>query len=84
MVKCGVFFAVRTVFLNIIYTSFGFKGLAMLLGTLMWRVVLVVLEQGFPTFLNGETLDKTSAILWHPTYGETHTLTFHSIRNENT
>jgi hypothetical protein len=27
MVKCGVFFAVRTEFLNIIYTSFGFKGL---------------------------------------------------------
>jgi hypothetical protein len=27
MVKCGVFFAVRTEFLNIIWTSFGFKGL---------------------------------------------------------
>jgi hypothetical protein len=27
MVKCGVFFAVRTEFLNIIYMSFGFKGL---------------------------------------------------------
>jgi hypothetical protein len=27
MVKCGVFFAVRTEFLNIIYTCFGFKGL---------------------------------------------------------
>jgi hypothetical protein len=27
MVKCGVFFAVRTEFLNIILTSFGFKGL---------------------------------------------------------
>jgi hypothetical protein len=27
MVKCGVFFVVRTEFLNIIYTSFGFKGL---------------------------------------------------------
>jgi hypothetical protein len=27
MVKCGVFFAVRTEFLNIIQTSFGFKGL---------------------------------------------------------
>jgi hypothetical protein len=27
MVKCCVFFAVRTEFLNIIYTSFGFKGL---------------------------------------------------------
>jgi hypothetical protein len=25
--KCGVFFAVRTEFLNIIYTRFGFKGL---------------------------------------------------------
>jgi hypothetical protein len=24
MVKCGVFFAVRTEFLNVIYTSFGF------------------------------------------------------------
>jgi hypothetical protein len=27
MVNCGVFFAVRTEFLNIIQTSFGFKGL---------------------------------------------------------
>jgi hypothetical protein len=27
MVKCGVFFAVRTEFLNIIHTSFGFKEL---------------------------------------------------------
>jgi hypothetical protein len=27
MVKCGVFFAVRTEFLNIIYTCYGFKGL---------------------------------------------------------
>jgi hypothetical protein len=27
MVKCSVFFAVRTELLNIIYTSFGFKGL---------------------------------------------------------
>jgi hypothetical protein len=27
MVKCGVFFAVRTEFINIIYTRFGFKGL---------------------------------------------------------
>jgi hypothetical protein len=27
MVKYGVFFAVRTEFLNIIYTSFGFKRL---------------------------------------------------------
>jgi hypothetical protein len=27
MVKCGVLFEVRTEFLNIIYTSFVFKGL---------------------------------------------------------
>jgi hypothetical protein len=27
MVKCGVLFEVRTEFLNIIYTIFGFKGL---------------------------------------------------------
>jgi hypothetical protein len=27
MVKCGVLFEVRTQFLNITYTSFGFKGL---------------------------------------------------------
>jgi hypothetical protein len=27
MVKCGVLFEVRTEFLNIIYTSFGCKGL---------------------------------------------------------
>jgi hypothetical protein len=27
MVKCSVFFAVRAEFLNIILTSFGFKGL---------------------------------------------------------
>jgi hypothetical protein len=27
MVKCCIFFAVRTEFLNIIWTSFGFKGL---------------------------------------------------------
>jgi hypothetical protein len=27
IVKCGVLFEVRTEFLNIIYTSFGFKGL---------------------------------------------------------
>jgi hypothetical protein len=27
MVKCGVFFAVRTEFLNIIQTSFSFRGL---------------------------------------------------------
>jgi hypothetical protein len=32
--------------------------------------------------LNGDTLDKTSAIPWHPTHGETPT--FHSIRKENT
>jgi hypothetical protein len=31
MVKCGVFFAVRTEFLNIIQTSFGFKGLKWIL-----------------------------------------------------
>jgi hypothetical protein len=30
MVKCGVFFAVRTEFLNVIQTSFGFKGLSKL------------------------------------------------------
>jgi hypothetical protein len=35
-------------------------------------------------FLNGDTLDKTSAIPSHPTHGETPTLTFHSIRKENT
>jgi hypothetical protein len=29
MVKCGVFFAVRTEFLNIIQPSFGFKGIVM-------------------------------------------------------
>jgi hypothetical protein len=29
MVKCGVFFAVRTEFLNMIYTSFGFSGLSL-------------------------------------------------------
>jgi hypothetical protein len=27
-VRCGVLFEVRTEFLNIIYTSFGFKGLS--------------------------------------------------------
>jgi hypothetical protein len=27
MAKCGVLFEVRTKFLNVIYTSFGFKGL---------------------------------------------------------
>jgi hypothetical protein len=27
MVKCGVLFGVRTIFLSIIKTSFGFKGL---------------------------------------------------------
>jgi hypothetical protein len=27
MVKCGVLFEVRTGFLNIIYTSFGYRGL---------------------------------------------------------
>jgi hypothetical protein len=27
MVKCGVLYEVQTKFLNIIYTSFGFKGL---------------------------------------------------------
>jgi hypothetical protein len=27
MVKCGVLFEVRTEFINIIYTSVGFKGL---------------------------------------------------------
>jgi hypothetical protein len=27
MMKCGVLFEVRSEFLNIIYTSFGFKGL---------------------------------------------------------
>jgi hypothetical protein len=27
IVKCGVLFEVRTEFLNVIYTSFGFKGL---------------------------------------------------------
>jgi hypothetical protein len=32
MVKCGVFFAVRTEFLNIIQTSFGFKGSAFVEG----------------------------------------------------
>jgi hypothetical protein len=31
MVKCGVLFEVRTGFLNTIYTSFGFKGLMVLL-----------------------------------------------------
>jgi hypothetical protein len=28
MLKCGVLFEVRTEFLNIIYTSFGFKGIS--------------------------------------------------------
>jgi hypothetical protein len=31
MVKCGVPFEVRTEFLNIIYTSFGLKGLNLIL-----------------------------------------------------
>jgi hypothetical protein len=35
-------------------------------------------------FLNGDTLDKTYAIPWHPTHGETPTPTFHLIRKENT
>jgi hypothetical protein len=40
---------------------------------------------GIPNlFLNGDTLDKTSAIPWHPTHSETPTPTFHSIRKENT
>jgi hypothetical protein len=33
MVKFSVLFEVRTKFLNIIYTSFGFKGLSSLYGT---------------------------------------------------
>jgi hypothetical protein len=41
MVKCCVFFAVRTEFLNIIYTSFGFKGvksIAVLTHVFLWAV----------------------------------------------
>jgi hypothetical protein len=33
MVKCGVLFEVRTGFLNIIPTSFGFKGLKLISNT---------------------------------------------------
>jgi hypothetical protein len=36
MVKCGVFFEVRTEFLNIIMTSFGFQWLRLLLLLLLW------------------------------------------------
>jgi hypothetical protein len=38
MVKCCVFFAVRTEFLNIIWTSFGFKGL-ILYGSVKIRAI---------------------------------------------
>jgi hypothetical protein len=38
MVKCGVLFEVRTEFLNIIYTSFGFRGL-------IWSASLSTVEQ---------------------------------------
>jgi len=33
MVKCGVLFEVRTEFLNVILTSFGFKGLNSVIST---------------------------------------------------
>jgi hypothetical protein len=43
MVKCGVYFAVRTEFLNIIWPSFGFKGLEITSGAQtyyksVWRI----------------------------------------------
>jgi hypothetical protein len=40
MVKCAVFFAVRTEFSNIIYTRFGFKGLIYF----WWFIVNVSME----------------------------------------
>jgi hypothetical protein len=43
MVKCGVFFAVRTEFVNNIYTSFGFKGL-ITRGTVELRCLLLGIQ----------------------------------------
>jgi hypothetical protein len=45
---------------------------------------VILYDRDSQPFLNGDTLNKTSAIPWHPTHGETPTPTVHSIRKENT
>jgi hypothetical protein len=60
MVKCGVFFAVRTEFLNIIYTRFGFKELKQIrLVTLAYMIIFsenykfeVLLTENFVTLFS--------------------------------
>jgi hypothetical protein len=47
-------------------------------------LVLWLYTKDSQPFLNGDTIDKTSAIPWHPTHGETSAPTFYSIRKENT
>jgi hypothetical protein len=42
MARCGVLFEVRTEFLNIVYTSFGFKGLMLIQVLYTQRMVLIM------------------------------------------
>jgi hypothetical protein len=51
MVKCGVLFEVRTKFLNIVYTTFGFKGLILAVLTSLgahFRLTLSIQPGRFP------------------------------------
>jgi hypothetical protein len=73
MVKCCVFFAVRTEFLYIIQTSFGFKGLIILTMkiTVFWDVApcsLVEVDRRFrgAYFLHHQRIPETS-VRFHET-----------------
>jgi hypothetical protein len=64
MVKCGVLFEVRTEFLNIVYTSFGFKGLictfiVAIIGPyfVCWTIIVHKFEYGTLCILAGQPLE---------------------------
>jgi hypothetical protein len=60
MVKCGVYFAVRTEFLNIIWTSFGFKGLR----TMRFLVIHSVFQIYFLRQVSPDHIQRTAS--WIP------------------
>jgi hypothetical protein len=68
MVKCGVFFVVRTEFLNIIQTSFSFKGLMVIIGRELEATIAVVQIIVFSFFPSLQNLFIVEVILIETPY----------------
>jgi hypothetical protein len=69
MVKCGVFFAVRTEFLNSIYTRVGFKGLKM---SMLLQTALAAETSGSGTDLEVMMCSKNRVVSdWPRGYAQT-------------